>query len=164
MKFFKDSLLTLTMLTPAVGFAGGWNGVAVRIEDGDTLVVVNENTKYSKIKLMDIDAPDLKQPFGDKSKQSLSDLCLLKPAIIDERGLNKRMLTLARVKCNNLDASEEQVKHGMAWAEPSEQTDQTIKDLADQARSAKIGLWQDSDPIPPWEFHPVKRAENPKIK
>ena len=161
MKFFKDSLLALSILAPAIGFASDWNGVAVKIEDGDTLVVVNENTKYSKIRLATIDAPDLKQPFGEQAKQSLTELCLLKPVEIDEKGFNKRMQMRAKVKCNNIDASEEQAKRGMVWAEQENQTDEAIKQLIATAKANKIGLWQDSNPVPPWDFHPVK-IQKPK--
>ena len=51
----------------------------VSVHDGDTLTVLIER-KQVKVRLTDIDAPELGQPFGRNSKQSLSDLCFGKIA------------------------------------------------------------------------------------
>jgi endonuclease YncB( thermonuclease family) len=46
----------------------------------------------------------------------------------------------------------------MAWHYKYYQNEQTLEDqrlyaeAEESARSAKIGLWIDPDPIPPWDF------------
>ncbi|SET62610.1 hypothetical protein SAMN05216412_11088 [Nitrosospira multiformis] len=42
---------------------------------GDTLMVVTRSKRQHKIRLAGIDASEKQQPFGERSKQSLSDQC-----------------------------------------------------------------------------------------
>jgi hypothetical protein len=49
--------------------------LVVAIADGDTLTVHCNKHEQIKIRLAEIDAPEKKQPFGMRSKQSLSQLC-----------------------------------------------------------------------------------------
>jgi endonuclease YncB( thermonuclease family) len=65
--------------------------------------------------LKEIDAPELNQPFGNRSRQSLAQICAKKTARVSwtERDRNGRLL--ARVWCGGIDANAEQVRRGMAW-------------------------------------------------
>ena len=53
----------------------------VGIADGDTLTVVQDG-RPARIRLANVDAPEKRQGFGQRSKQSLSDLCYRKEAVI----------------------------------------------------------------------------------
>ena len=48
-------------------------GKVVGVHDGDTITVLSQNNVQHKIRLATIDAPELGQPCGQKSKQGLSD-------------------------------------------------------------------------------------------
>lgn len=87
----------------------------IGISDGDTLTVLDEDKQQVKIRLAEIDAPEKKQPFGTKSKQSLSDLCFGKQAEIIPQVKDRYKRTVARVRCAGVDANAEQVNRGMAW-------------------------------------------------
>ena len=50
-------------------------GLVVAIADGDTLTVLNEDFQQVKVRLAEIDAPEKKQAFGTRSRQSLGELC-----------------------------------------------------------------------------------------
>ena len=84
----------------------------VSVHDGDTLTVLIESRQV-KVRLTDIDAPELRQPFGTRSKQSLSELCFGKVASLDVRGQDRYKRSLARVTCAGTDANAEQVRRGM---------------------------------------------------
>lgn len=58
-------------------------GKVVSVHDGDTVQVLDENKTLYKIRFNGIDAPETKQDFGSKSKQSLSDLVFGKIVTIE---------------------------------------------------------------------------------
>ena len=64
---------------------------------------------------LDIDAPERKQPFGTRSRQSLAELCHRKDATISDRGKDRYGRTLGAVTCADVDANAEQVRRGLAW-------------------------------------------------
>jgi endonuclease YncB( thermonuclease family) len=127
----------------------------VSVHDGDTLTVLVER-KQVKVRLTDIDAPELKQPFGTRSRQSLAELCFGKIASLDVRGQDRYRRTIAQVTCGGLDANAEQVRRGYAWtytrfAPPGS----PLHAMQDEARAAQRGLWSDPAPVPPWNWRRV---------
>ena len=60
-------------------------------------------------------APEKKQPFGDRSKQSLSDLVFDKSVTVETNKRDKYQREVGKVLVDGLDANLEQVKRGMAW-------------------------------------------------
>ena len=51
----------------------------------------------------------------------------------------------------------ELVRAGYAWLFTRYSNDDELARLQDDARVGKRGLWQDENPIPPWEFRKGKR-------
>lgn len=83
----------------------------VGISDGDTLTArCGQPGAYEqvKIRLSAIDAPESKQPFGQRSKQNLSDLCFQVEAQITPRTTDRYGRTVADVSCRGLDAAQHQ--------------------------------------------------------
>jgi len=124
----------------------------VTVHDGDTLTVLIERRPL-RVRLIEIDAPELRQPFGTRSRQSLSSLCFGKVASLDVRGHDRYNRALARVTCAGANANAEQVRRGYAWtfvryAPP----DSPLFALEKEARAAHRGLWQDPAPVAPWEW------------
>ena len=149
------SLLTalcLTLFLAAAPALADVRGQVVSVHDGDTLTVLIDRRQV-RVRLTDIDAPELKQPFGTRSRQSLSNLCFGKIAALDVRGHDRYRRTLAQVTCAGKDANAEQVRRGYAWtfvryARP----DSPLIALESEARAAHRGLWQDSAPVAPWDW------------
>ena len=52
-----------------------FTGKAVSVHDGDTLTVV-EDGRQTKVRLHGIDAPEIGQPFGTRSRDQLATLTL----------------------------------------------------------------------------------------
>jgi endonuclease YncB( thermonuclease family) len=138
--------------------------LVVGISDGDTLKArCGEPGAYEQvtIRLAEIDAPEKGQAFGRRSKEALSALCFgvhatIKPVAVDRYGR-----TVARVECNGLDASSEQVRIGMAWRFVRYSNDRAMQSVEDAARTARKGLWGDPTPVPPWEYR--KRSVLPAL-
>jgi endonuclease YncB( thermonuclease family) len=127
-------------------------GRVVGVSDGDTITLLTTENQQIKVRLAEIDAPEKAQAFGNKSKQSLSDICFKKVALLDVQDVDRYGRTVARVMCADVDANAEQVKRGFAWVYDRYVKDQSLYSIQSDARENSRGLWRDAVPIPPWEF------------
>lgn len=129
----------------------------VGISDGDTITALCAGNEQVKVRLAEIDAPEKAQPFGARSKQSLSDLCFGTVAHIDDQGHDRYGRTIGRVTCAGTDVNAEQVRRGLAWVYDRYATNSSLYRVQDDARAAGRGVWSDPDPTPPWEWRKVRR-------
>lgn len=130
--------------------------LVIGIADGDTLTALCNNHEQVKIRLAEIDAPEKAQPFGQRSKQSLAEICFNKSADINVQTTDRYHRLVARVICNGVDANVEQAKRGMAWVYDQYVRDRMFYILQEEARQAHRGLWSDPSPTPPWEWRHSK--------
>lgn len=147
----KAPLVLILALACSPAFAT-ISGRVVGIADGDTLTVLDDKHQQHKIRLAEIDAPEKKQPFGSRSRQSLADICFQKLASVVEQGRDKYGRTIGRITCAGVDANAEQVRRGMAWVYDRYVTDRSLYRLQDDAKRERRGLWADRDPVPPWRW------------
>ena len=84
------------------------------ITDGDTVKVLINNEE-KKIRLESVDAPEKKQPFGTKAKETLGDLIAGKSVVIKETGKDRFGRVLAFIEVDGANVSEEMIKRGMTW-------------------------------------------------
>jgi len=136
----------------------------IAISDGDTLKArCGEPGAYQQVtvRLAEIDAPEKRQAFGERSRQALAVLCFQEQASIRPTARDRYGRTVARVECRGRDASAEQVRAGMAWAYTKYLTDPEIARLEAAARAARVGLWADRDPAPPWAWRQDKKTASP---
>lgn len=158
------ALLIFAQLFSAPAFAEEIIGRVVRVTDGDTLTILANGHDQIKVRLAEIDAPEKAQPFGQRSKQSLSDLCFGKDAVLQKIDTDRYGRAVARVYCAGVDANTKQIRLGLAWVYRKYLHDQSLLDLENEARAAKRGLWIDSTPVPPWEYRKLKRPSNKKLQ
>jgi len=152
------TLYLLLLVGATSAGAGELGGRVVSVHDGDTLTVL-VSQKQIKVRLLDIDAPESKQPFGTRSRQSLGEICAGKPAQVDDRGEDRYGRTLGRVSCAGVDANAEQVRRAMAWVyERYAPKDSPLYKLQREARLDRRGLWAQDSPVPPWEWRERRRS------
>lgn len=133
------------------------SGRVVAVADGDTLTLLVDRQQV-RVRLADIDAPERRQAFGTRSRQSLHDLCHGKAAQVQDNGQDRYGRTIGQVTCGGIDANAEQVRRGMAWVyDRYARPDSPLYALQDQARSTRAGLWVDAQPVPPWDWRRAKR-------
>ena len=140
--------------------------LVVGVADGDTLKVrCGEPGRYEQrsIRLSAVDAPEKSQPFGQRSKQSLSDLCFQQQATIRAITTDRYGRTVADVACRNRDVGTEQVRSGMAWVyRQYAKGYDALYPIEDDAKHSRRGLWTDPKPVPPWEWrHALKAGSTP---
>lgn len=132
-------------------------GRVVAIADGDTLTMLVDRRQV-KVRLTEIDAPEKKQPFGTRSRQSLADLTFGKVVLVVAQGKDRYGRTLGRVYVGQQDINAEQVRRGMAWVYDRYVTDRGLYPVQEEARAARRGLWADPHPLPPWDWRESRRA------
>ena len=162
MKKFIYHLLALSVLAFAhISHAEVLHGLVVAVSDGDTITVLDESKQQHKIRLMGIDAPEKKQAYGQRSKESLSELVYMKDVEVTWSKHDRYGRTVGKVTFYGKDVCLEQIKRGMAWHYKQYQREQAESDRSlysaseSQARELKIGLWHDKAPIEPSVFrHP----------
>lgn len=140
------SILLLAMLYASL-FA--FVGKVVSIHDGDTIAIL-QGKQQIKVRLFGIDAPELKQPYGKKSKQFLANLVAGEIVEVEENGKDRYKRTIGTIFLNDKDINAQMVANGYAWAYRK-----FSKKYAPQESRAKkqgLGLWRDKNPIPPWEW------------
>ncbi len=67
------------------------------------------------MRLAGIDAPELKQPYGQQAKQALSALAFGQEVKVDGSGPDKYGRTLGTVWVGTVNVNAEWVKQGAAW-------------------------------------------------
>jgi endonuclease YncB( thermonuclease family) len=126
-------------------------GIVTEVHDGDSLTLVSGKTAY-RIRLNDIDAPELRQERGEDSRARLTDLCRTKQATAEVKGKDRYGRTLAVLTCAGVNANAEQVRLGWAWVYVRyAPKDSPLYGFQQEARRARRGLWADAEAIPPWE-------------
>ena len=122
----------------------------IGVTDGDTFTCLDTAGKQQKVRVSEIDAPELGQPYGRTARDTLADLIFGKSlAIIPIRSTSDG-LVVCKVSVNGKDLGREMVIAGAAWPEPQSES-QLTKDQQD-AKEARRGLWSEASPTPPWEF------------
>lgn len=163
MKTIINLIFSISILLSFSIEAATISGKVVSVADGDTITVLDDSNTQHKIRLAGIDAPEKKQPFGNVSKQSLSELVYGKQVSVDYNKQDRYGRTVGKVIIDGIDVNLEQVKRGLAWFYKKYQNEQPLKDRLDylqaqeDAEKTKVGLWVDSDPIAPWDFRRAKK-------
>ena len=65
---------------------------------------------------------------------------------------------IAHVACDGADSGAQQVRSGMAWVYDRYVVDRTLYDSQQQAQQERLGLWQDTAPVPPWTWRRERRS------
>ncbi len=131
-------------------------GKVVKVSDGDTVTILASDKTQHKIRLNDIDAPEKKQAFGNKSKDNLAKYIAGKTVTVEYQKKDKYKRVLGTIYYNNTDINLQQVKDGYAWVYKKYSNNQTYYKAEKVARDKRVGLWIDKNPLEPWEFRKQK--------
>src|SRR5918997_1123444 len=140
-------------------------GKVIRVSDGDTIAVLDKDNKTHKIRFQGIDAPESKQDFGQASKENLSKMVFGKQVTVIWDKVDKYRRTVGKVLVDGRDINIEQVRAGFAWHYKKYADEQPAEDRVtyakaeEEARAARLGLWQDPNPTPPGEWRVDAKEE-----
>ena len=152
-------LCILCFATPAAG--SSLRAVVSQVLDGQTIIVNVGPNRSLTVVMVGVDAPELKQEFGDVAQKHLESLILNKGVEVEFTQLRTSSVA-GKLYCNGVDMGLQIVRDGVAWYDES--TIQYLTDVerrlyveAEQlARSERRGLWRDGTPMPPWEWRRSK--------
>lgn len=148
----KFILFYLLFILSGYLFSNELTGKVIHISDGDTVhILTHEKEKY-KIRLNDIDAPENKQDFGNKSKENLKKYIYNKNVSVIYNNKDKYGRILGTIYLNNQDINLQQIKDGFAWVYRKYSKNHFYYKAEKEAQNTKKGLWQDKNPIAPWIY------------
>lgn len=147
----KLNLLLIILFLVQMSFAQ-ITGKVIKIKDGDTVVVLDENNTQHTIRVADIDTPEKAQPFGNKAKKFTSAEVFGKIVFVKKKGIDRYKRIIGFIIYDNKNLSEELLKNGFAWFYFKYSNNKTLNDLEIEARRLKKGLWIDKKPIAPWNW------------
>lgn len=137
--------------------------LVVGVTDGDTLKArcgQPEDYQQIRVRIAAIDAPEHNQPYGQRAKQALSELCYRQQAVISPSDKDRYGRLVAEVRCQGQDAATHMVSIGMAWVYDRHAAQhQYLYRLQHLAKTARRGLWADANPLSPWEWR--RGSRNP---
>ena len=108
-------------------------GKVIGVSDSDTLTVLVDKAQI-KVRLAEIDTPELGQAFGQQAKKALADLVFGKQVSIIVTDQDRYGRSLG-VYAFGLDVNKALVRLGLAWAYLQYQRDATFSDLEAEARA-----------------------------
>lgn len=137
---------------------GTIKGKVVSVADGDTFTLLTDGNKQQKIRLHGIDCPEKKQDFGQVAKNFTSNMIFgktinVKPTDIDRYGRTIAIVLLP----DQMSLNELLLKNGLAWHYLQYDKNPNWNNLERSARKNKLGLWQHSAPVAPWNFRRNKQ-------
>jgi endonuclease YncB( thermonuclease family) len=131
----------------------------VGVHDGDTLTGITASNEQVKIRLDAIDAPEIKQPYGQAAKKALSDMVFGKEVVIYPKTKDKYGRTVGHVVIGKKDVNLAMLEQGMAWHYVKYDMNKRLGQAEADAKAARRGLWQDKQPMPPWDWRKAGKTK-----
>ncbi|MCU0341606.1 MAG: thermonuclease family protein [Spirosomaceae bacterium] len=132
-------------------------GKVIRVLDGDTFELLQNNTKI-RCRIVEVDAPELRQPFGRQSGDSLRQMLLhqsitCRPVAHDQ--YHRWLVKVTHLNGHPVALDSIIVAKGWAWSVRgwhSKGYNLDADPIQADARWYSHGLWASPNPIPPWTW------------
>lgn len=128
------------------------------VHDGDTVTILEAGKREVRVRLVEIDAPEKAQAFGDAAREHLAALVFGK--FVEVRGTDHDPYDrlLAHIYVDGVWVNRQMVVDGFAWQFDRYSTSSELAEAERSARHAHRGLWRDRHPTPPWEWRRERRG------
>ena len=162
---FAIFIFSLSIIAVAV------SGKVIRVSDGDTILIQSGSQKI-RVRMYGIDAPELKQKYGEESKKYLEKRIMDKNVDIkvinqDQYGrkvgkvfYREEFKDFLKPFYKNKDINLEMLETGNAWFyEYHAKHEKDYRKAFKNAKEQKLGLWKDKNPQNPRNFRLDHRRE-----
>ncbi len=124
-----------------------------RVSDGDTLHLVGPDGQNIKARLYGIDAPELLQAHGEKSREALRQWVRGKIVRVEEVDTDDYGRKVVTLWLDSRDINLALVRDGHAWWYRYHARDRHDLEQAEaEARAARRGLWRAAHQEAPWDW------------
>lgn len=133
-------------------------GVVTQVTDGDSLRFTPAGQAAIVVRLADIDAPEICQPWGAEARRALSDLALNKAAQLRTVGRDVHGRTLAVLTVEGVNVAQRLVEEGHAWSNRGRNDRGPFVKQERMAKALSRGLHVGGQAIKPADF---RRSHGP---
>jgi micrococcal nuclease len=159
---FSAVVLLSCVFKPQDGSSQSVEGIVIKINNGDTVVIEPLSDKKSfTCRLYGIDSPERanrgspSQPYGDEAWEELKALVYRQQVAVEFTSEKSYRREICLITKDGIDINREMVVRGYAWAYREYLKGPYASEYIDaerEARSKRLGLWQQANQQPPWEF------------
>ncbi|OAM31286.1 nuclease [Eikenella longinqua] len=140
------------------------SGEVVRVWDGDSLHLLDHAGQRHKIRLADIDAPELEQPQGRSCRNRLAEQVLHRRVQAEIVDTDPHGRQVAYIRLNGADINRQQIADGCAWhyrrfarQRQSPSAYAAYAAAEEGAKQRRAGVWRQDAPQAPWQFRRQQR-------
>jgi endonuclease YncB( thermonuclease family) len=139
-------------------------GNVIKNHDGDTIKLQTVDRGVIIVRFSGADTPETGQAHWKAARTYLRNLVASKPVTVRCYKTDKYEREVCHVSVGGVDAGLALVQQGYAWYahmfsnELSASQQKAYPEAEELARRQRRGLWQDSDPMPPWECRKLRKA------
>jgi micrococcal nuclease len=127
-------------------------GLVSHVTDGDTLTLQLPNQAPMQVRLRDIDAPEVCQPWGEEAKRALAELALNKVVTLQVSARDSYGRSIGTLLIDDLNVSRYLVENGHAWSVRSRWDQGPLVKQEKMARALTRGLHAQGGAVQPWEW------------
>ena len=138
--------------TPASRSAGPHLWRVVGVHDGDTVTCLDESNQQQKVRLAEIDSPEIGQDYGKVSREALAEMVFGKTVEVTEDGKDQYGRWIGHISANGVDVNRQMIATGNAWHYEDYSRDASLAALQSQAQAQRLGLWAQPAPLAPWDY------------
>ena len=140
------TILFLTVFTTTTVVTGR----VVKVTDGDTINILTAG-RQERIRLLDIDAPEKKQDYGEKSRLFLADMVAGKTVRVEYKNRDRYGRILGVVFVDGKNVNEEMLKAGLAWNYQYSRN-KRYAELEAEAKRKRLNIFSEKNPVNPYYF------------
>lgn len=170
MKLRLLAIILLAAYLPSVSATTGFHepfevsGSVIKNHDGDTITLRTDERGVINVRLSGADTPETGQAYWRVARAALHRLIADKPVTVRCYKQDWRKREVCHATVDGADPALELVKQGLAWyafmfadeLTPAMRIEYEVAEA--QARQQRIGIWQEPEPMPPWDCRKLRKA------
>ena len=157
--------------SPALSASVSFTGTVTRVIDGDSVIIQpgisfpdsltlrhsDTQTAAKRLRLAEIDAPEMHQPFGPEAKAALEAMVLGKRVVVAYKDRDRYGRIIGTLYLDGVSVNLRLVAAGAAWHFRKYSKSAVLRQAERRARTAARGLWRSRPTVAPWEFRSTGR-------